>query len=95
MFTEIWIQPSWTDCDFKKHIFSGLIMRKPKKKHAMLPGSQLIARGDVITMMDDDVPLKCLVLSCIGDDQGKCLATVEILEGPRKGERIGATLRAK
>ncbi len=70
-------------------------MRKPKKKHAMLPGSQLIARGDVITMMDEDVPVKCMVLSCIGDDRGKCFATVEILEGPKKGDRIGATLRAK
>lgn len=70
-------------------------MRKPKKKHSMLPGGQLIARGDVITMMDDDTPVKCLVLSCIGDDQGKCFATVEIMEGPKKGERIDATLRAK
>ena len=61
----------------------------------MLPGGQLIARGDVITMMDDDTPVKCLVLSCIGDDQGKCFATVEIMEGPKKGERIDATLRAK
>mgnify|MGYP006876617253 CR=1 FL=1 len=68
-------------------------MRQPKKKHTMLPGSQLIARGDIITMMDDDVAVKCKVLSCIGGDQGKCFASVEILDGPRKGQKIGATLR--
>lgn len=70
-------------------------MRTPKKKQVMLQGSQLIARGDVITMMDDDAPVKCKVLSCIGDDDGKCFASLEILEGPRKGEKIAATLRGK
>lgn len=69
-------------------------MRKPKNRQVMLSGAQLLARGDIITMMDEDVPVKCMVMSCIGDNQGTCLATVEILEGPRKGSRISASLRA-
>mgnify|MGYP006900795999 FL=1 len=68
-------------------------MRKPKNKQAMLSGAQLMSRGDIITMMDAGSPVKCLVLSCIGDNQGMCMATVEILEGPKKGERLTASLR--
>ncbi len=70
-------------------------MRKPKEKQVMLSGAQLMARGDVITMMDEGVPVKCMVLSCIGESDGKCLATVEFLEGPRKGSRISASLRTR
>jgi hypothetical protein len=68
-------------------------MRKPKTRQVMLSGAQLLAQGDIITMMDQEVPVKCRVLSCVGDNQGKCLATVEILDGPKKGERISASLR--
>lgn len=54
-----------------------------------------MARGDIITMLDADTPVKCIVLSCVGTNEGSCLATVEFLEGPKKGSRINATLRAR
>ncbi len=69
-------------------------MRKRKDRELSLTGGQLMARGDVITMLDGDTPVKCMVLSCVGNNEGSCLATVEFLEGPKKGSRISATLRA-
>lgn len=67
----------------------------PKKKEKLtLRGGQLLARGDIIKISDQGSLVKCRVLSCLTADQESCHATLEILEGDRKGERISATLRA-
>ena len=67
--------------------------RKPKKRVVTLRGSQLLARGDVIRIMDDEGPIKCRVLSCLAKDDGSCAASLEILEGDRTGQRIQTVLR--
>lgn len=67
--------------------------RKPKTREVTLRGSQLLARGDIIQVMDQGQPTKCRVLSCLGRDDGACMAALEILEGGRKGQRIQTLLR--
>lgn len=69
-------------------------MSKKKKEKLTLEGGQLLARGDVIQLMDGGETVKCKVLSCLAAEDGGCFAGLEIVEGPRTGERIDAKLRA-
>lgn len=68
-------------------------MSRNKKERLTLEGGQLLARGDVIQLMDGGERVKCKVLSCLALDDGSCLAGLEITEGPRTGERLDAKLR--
>ncbi|MGC8659579.1 MAG: hypothetical protein ACP5U1_10945 [Desulfomonilaceae bacterium] len=70
-------------------------MRKPKQKQVSLRGDQLMSAGDIITLMDEGIPIKCKVISCLGANDGSCFANLEILEGPRKGNRIQTSLVAR
>ena len=70
-------------------------MRKPKQRQVSLRADQLLCAGDIITVMDDGHPTKCRVLSCLGTDDGSCFAGLEILEGPKKGNRIQTSLVTK
>ena len=67
-------------------------MRKPKTKEVSLRADQLLRSGDIITVMDDGFPTICKVLSCLGTNDGSCFASLEILEGPRKGIRLETSL---
>jgi len=67
--------------------------RKPKTREVTLRGSQLLARGDIIHVMDQGRLTKCRVLSCLAHEEGSCMAALEILEGERKGQRIQTLLR--
>jgi hypothetical protein len=69
-------------------------MARKKQSRTTVPGRSLLGRGDIITIMEDGSPLECKVLSCITIEDGACLASLEILEGERKGERITTKLRA-
>ncbi len=69
-------------------------MRKPKTKEISLRADQLLRSGDTITVMDDGSPTICKVLSCLGTNDGSCFASLEILEGPRKGIRLETSLIA-
>ena len=69
-------------------------MARKKEWTKTMRGTQLLAPGDVIQLMDQGTVLKCRVLSCLAAEDGGCLASVEIIEGARKGEKIRATLRA-
>jgi hypothetical protein len=68
-------------------------MPRKKKEKCLLRGSQLLARGDIIKVMDEGSPISCKVLSCLGNPDGSCVAGLEILEGERQGQRIQTTLR--
>jgi hypothetical protein len=68
-------------------------MARKKKREFVLRGGQLLARGDVIQVMDGNAPVTCKVLACLGTDDGGCLASLEIIDGERKGERIDTKLR--
>jgi hypothetical protein len=70
-------------------------MRRPKEKDVVLRGDQLLCRGDIITLMDEGAPTKCKVLSCLGTDSGSCIASMEYIEGPKKGKRLETSLVAK
>jgi hypothetical protein len=67
-------------------------MAKKKEREFVLKGGQLLMSGDVIQIADRDSSLKCRVLSCLGTGDGGCLASLEVLEGERKGERIKTKL---
>ncbi len=56
-------------------------------------GTQLVAPGDVIQLMDQGSLLKCQVLSSLATPDGGFYANVQIVEGDRKGEKISAKLR--
>jgi len=73
---------------------SGRIMAKKREWSKTMHGSQLLAPGDVIQLMDEGSPIKCRVLSCLAVDDGGCFASLEIIEGEKKGERIKTKLRA-
>lgn len=64
-----------------------------KEKVIMASGGQLVARGDIITIDEGGELVRCRVLSCIavGD---RCAASLEALEGPHKGEKFQATIKA-
>jgi hypothetical protein len=70
-------------------------MAREKKEKCLLSGAQLLARGDIIKIMDGGAPVSCKVLSCLGNPDGSCVAGLEILEGERQGQRIQTTLRSK
>ena len=70
------------------------IMPRKKEPGACVSGGQLIAAGDLIRVMDQGSPVRCRVLSCLATEDGACFASLEVLEGDRKGEKISATLRA-
>ena len=53
----------------------------------------MIGPGDVIQLMDEGTPLTCKVLACIAMEEGRCQAGLEVIEGPRKGERIRSVIR--
>ena len=57
--------------------------------------TQLLAPGETIQLMDQGEPVSCKVLSCIAVEDGGCFASLEILEGPRAGEKISSKLRAE
>ena len=67
-------------------------MAGKKKRDFVLKGGQLLTSGDVIQIGDRESPMRCRVLSCLGTDDGGCLASLEVLEGERKGERIKTKL---
>jgi hypothetical protein len=69
-------------------------MPRTKEPGICMSGGQLIAAGDLIRVMDQGSVVECRVLSCLATEDGACLASLEILEGERKGEKISATLRA-
>jgi hypothetical protein len=64
-----------------------------KKEKLLLKGGQLVAAGDVIRIMDEGSAVSCRVLSWLANADGSCHASLEILEGPRAGQRIDTTLR--
>jgi len=67
-------------------------MARKKERDFVLKGGQLLASGDIIHIGDRESPLKCRVLSCLGTNDGGCLASLEVLDGERKGERIKTKL---
>lgn len=69
-------------------------MAKRKDWTKTMRGTQLLAPGEVILLMDQGAPLKCRVLSCLAAEDGGCLASVEVVEGERQGEKIRAMLKA-
>ena len=68
-------------------------MAKKKDRKIKLRGGQLLAGGDIIHVMDQGTPVKCRVCSCLAMEDGRCLASLEILEGDKRGERIETVLR--
>lgn len=69
-------------------------MARKKEWTRTMRGTQLLAAGDLIQLMDQGTVLKCRVLSCLATEDGGCLASVEIIEGERTGEKIRTVLRA-
>ena len=69
-------------------------MARKKKSQTTIPGGSLLTRGDIIKIMDQGSPVECKVLSCLATEDGACMASIEVLEGERKGERITTKLRA-
>jgi hypothetical protein len=65
-----------------------------KKEKLSLTGGQLLTRGDVVRVMDEGSAVRCRVLSTIAGPDGACHASLEILEGPKAGQRMRATLKA-
>ncbi len=70
------------------------MVKKRREWVRNMAGGQLMSAGEIIQVMDNGGPVKCLVLSCLAADDGACYASLEILEGERKGERMRAKLRA-
>jgi hypothetical protein len=64
-----------------------------KKEKLLMSGGQLVARGDIITVGEGGEMVRCRVLSCIAVGN-TCAASLEALEGPRKGEKFQATIKA-
>ena len=69
-------------------------MPREKDWTKTMRGKQLLAPGDVIDFADQGATVKCRVLSCIALEDGSCLASLEILEGKRKGQRVETKLKA-
>ncbi len=69
-------------------------MAKRKKEKTTIPGASLLGRGDVIQVMEQGTPVKCRVLSSILLEDGSSLASLEVLEGEKKGQKITSKLRA-
>jgi hypothetical protein len=71
-----------------------MAMPGKKKEKFTLKGGQLVARGDVVRVMDEGSLVSCRVISCLVAPDGSCHASIEILEGPKTGQRIDTTLKA-
>lgn len=69
-------------------------MARKTSREAKIQGGQLLARGDIISVMEQGVPVSCRVLSCLAVEDGACFARLEFLEGERKGEHVETLLRA-
>jgi hypothetical protein len=69
-------------------------MAKKREWTKSTRGSQLITPGDIITLMENGTPLTCRVLACLAMEEGRCGASLEVVEGDRKGERIKSIIRA-
>jgi hypothetical protein len=69
-------------------------MPKDKDWTKTMRGRQLLAPGDIIDVMENDAAVKARVLSCLALEDGGCLASLEILEGERQGQRVETKLRA-
>jgi hypothetical protein len=69
-------------------------MNGKKKEKLSLKGGQLISSGDVVRVMEQGAPVNCRVVSCIAAPDGTCHASLEVLEGPKAGQRISAKLKA-
>jgi hypothetical protein len=54
---------------------------------------QLVSPGDIIEIKEDQDLLKCRVLSCLAVEDGGCVASVVVLDGPRKGDKIQGYLK--
>jgi hypothetical protein len=76
------------------HQYWSALMSSRKKEKTTISGSCLLARGDVIQVMEQGTPVKCKVISSILAGDGACLATLEVIEGEKKGQRITSKLRA-
>jgi len=70
-------------------------MAREKDWTKTMRGRQLMSPGDVIDVVDQEGPVKCRVLSCLALEDGSCLASLEILEGDRKGQRVEKKLKAE
>jgi hypothetical protein len=70
-------------------------MAKKKEWTKTMRGTQLMSPGDVIRLMDGETPVRCKILSWLANEDGSCLASLEVLEGDRKGERFQTRLRAE
>lgn len=69
-------------------------MAKKKEWTKTMRGTQLMSPGDVIQLMDGGSPIQCKILSWLANEDGSCMASLEVLEGDRKGERFQTRLRA-
>jgi hypothetical protein len=69
-------------------------MSRSKKTKIQLSGAQLLAKGDVINVIDQGVNIKCRVLSCLAAEDGSCMTSLEIIDGNRAGTKMEAVLRA-
>lgn len=70
-------------------------MPKDKEWTRTMRGRQLLAPGDIIDVLEKDVPVKARVLSCLALEDGSCMASLEMLEGERKGQRLETKLHAQ
>jgi hypothetical protein len=70
-------------------------MPREKEWTKNMRGGQLLAPGDIINLMEQDAPIKARVLSCLALGDGSCMASLEILEGERKGQRLETKLQAR
>ncbi len=68
-------------------------MASEKKQKLRLAGNKLMERGEIIKIMDQGQLVECKVISCLIEDGDSCIASLEILTGDRKGERIQTKLR--
>jgi hypothetical protein len=70
-------------------------MPKDKEWTKTMRGRQLLAPGDIIHLMEQNAPVKARVLSCLALEDGGCMASLEILEGERKGQRLETKLQER
>ena len=68
--------------------------KKKKEWTKTMHGKQLLSTGDIVRLMDGEDLLKCKVLACLAAEDGSCYASVEVIEGPRKGERIKSVMQS-
>jgi hypothetical protein len=69
--------------------------KKDKTWTKTMRGEQLVSPGDIIEINDKGDQLKCRVLSCLAVEDGGCVASVVVLEGPKKGDKLQGYLKSK